>query len=190
MVDLLRSSVRIVWTRNGAYLDRLLDDLADAPHAVTGAGRSSERTAGASSTHAPSWFAQPTTGAVINHPAWIVGHLTLYRRVILDLLRGTPFNDPLDAPFGRGSKVSLDPAAHPPPREMRAEIDRLGAEVLAALDTAPRERFEAPNPLARWRELHPRVGEQLVTLMVKHESFHLGQLSAWRRAMGLPSVAM
>ncbi len=169
MSDLLRSSLRITWVRNGAYLGRLVADL----------GADGAR-----------WVAQPVTGRTINHASWIVCHLTLYRRVILDLVRGTPFDDPLDAPFGRGSRVSPDPAAHPAPSEMLAEIDRLGAEVLAALDQAPPDRFEAPNPLPRWRELHPRVGEQLVTLMVKHESFHLGQLSAWRRAMGLPSVAM
>lgn len=171
MNDLLRSSLRITWVRNGAYLGRLVGDLDDG---VQSAG----------------WFAQPVAGRTINHPAWIVCHLTLYRRVILDLLRGTPFDDPIDAPFGRGSKVSADPAAHPSPADMRGQAERLHVEVLAALDAVPAERFEAPNPLPRWRELHPRVGEQLVTLIVKHESFHLGQLSAWRRAMGLPSVAM
>ncbi|MBM4111995.1 MAG: DinB family protein [Phycisphaerae bacterium] len=169
MGDLLRSSLRITWVRNGAYLGRLVDDLGEA---------------------VARWIAQPASACAMNHPAWIVCHLRLYRRVILDLLRGAAFDDPLDAPFGRGSKVSMEPAAHPAPREMRETIERLGADVLAALDAAPTARFEAPNPLPRWRELHPRVGEQLVTLMVKHESFHLGQLSAWRRAMGLPSVAM
>jgi len=174
MSDILRSSLRTTWLRNGAYLDRLIGDL-DPRSEVPGAAH---------------WFAQPVAERTINHPAWLVCHLTLYRRVILDLLRGTAFDDPIDAPFGRGSKVSSDPSAHPTPLAMRAEVDRLHREVLAALDAAPTERFETPTPLTRWRELHPRVGEQLVTLMVKHESFHLGQLSAWRRAMGLPSVAM
>lgn len=175
--DLLRSAIRITWVRNGAYLGRLVGDLSEA--GVSSAVGS-----------APTWFSQPMSDRVINHPAWICLHLNLYRRIIADLLRARPFDDPLDTPFGRGSKVSLDPGAHPAPSAIRSEGERLHAEVLEALDEAPLARFAAPNPLPRWRELHPRVGEQLVTLMIKHESFHLGQLSAWRRAMGLPSVAM
>ena len=50
--------------------------------------------------------------------------------------------------------------------------------------------FSEPNPLERWRAVNPTVGDMIVTLMVKHESGHLGQLSAWRRAMGLASVPM
>lgn len=169
MTSMLKSSLRINWVRNGAYLARLVGDLDD---------------------DGVRWVAQPVDGRAMNHAAWILCHLSLYRRVILDLLRGTPFDDPFDAPFGRGSTVSAEAAAHPTPREMRGTIERLGIDALAALDAAPEERFEAPNPLARWSAMHPRVGEQLVTLMVKHESFHLGQLSAWRRALGLPSVPM
>jgi uncharacterized damage-inducible protein DinB len=78
-----------------------------------------------------------------------------------------------------------------------AAADALLAEYRALHDDAERALTQAddrvllsPNPLERWRTLHPRIGDMLVTLMVKHESGHLGQLSAWRRAIGLSRVAM
>jgi len=70
------------------------------------------------------------------------------------------------------------------------EYGRLHDDALAALRAADPAAFAMPTPLARWREKHPAVGDMIVALMVKHESGHLGQLSAWRRAMGLPRVAM
>jgi len=167
MSELLRSTLRTTWLRNGAYHRRLIEDLADEQ-----------------------WFAQPAPAHTMNHAAWIGCHLNLYRGVIAALLRGDSFEDPLEAPFGRGSVVSSVPSAHPRITQIRSEAESHLEAVLASLDAAPMERFEAPTPLARWRASCPRVGEQLVTLMIKHESFHLGQLSAWRRALGLPSVPM
>jgi hypothetical protein len=34
----------------------------------------------------------------------------------------------------------------------------------------------------------PTVGDLLAHLMTTHEAAHLGQLSAWRRLLGLPGV--
>lgn len=166
MSDLLRSAIRITWTRNGAYAQRLA------------AGLDSKQV-----------FAAPAP-RVMNHPAWILCHLDLYQACILCLLRAQPFDDPMGQPYGRNSSVSMDPSdylAWPPIVE---RYSRGHDAALSALHEAPEDLFARPNPLERWRTLHPRIGEQLVTLMVKHESFHLGQFSAWRRASGLPPVEM
>lgn len=167
MHDLLRSAIRITWSRNGAYALRLVGDLAP--------GR---------------FLAQPVPGAVTNHPAWILCHLNVYMPVILALLRGDAVDDPLGRPHARNSKVTLDPADYPSPAVIIDTYRHRHDEVLAALDAANPETFARPNPVERWRAMHPLVADQLVTLMVKHESFHLGQLSAWRRGMGLASVEM
>ena len=42
--------------------------------------------------------------------------------------------------------------------------------------------------LAFLRESLTTVGELVAHLMTTHPAFHLGQLSTWRRANGLPSV--
>jgi uncharacterized damage-inducible protein DinB len=36
------------------------------------------------------------------------------------------------------------------------------------------------------RKYFPTVGDQMVFMMTAHEMDHLGQMAAWRRAMGLP----
>jgi hypothetical protein len=163
----LRSAILITWRRNGAYGRRLVEDL------------SPER-----------WLAQPVVGVVMNHPAWVLSHLNVYAPIAAAMCRREAFEDPLDHRHGQKSGVSPDPGEYAEPAALLAEYSRLHDAAQAALEAADDEVFAEANPLERWRAVHPRVGDMLVTLMVKHESGHLGQLSAWRRAMGLPSVPM
>ena len=43
-------------------------------------------------------------------------------------------------------------------------------------------------PNQEFRQIMPTIGDGLGYLLVAHEANHLGQLSAWRRAMGMPST--
>lgn len=157
----------ITWRRNGAYAQRLVGDLTDAD-----------------------WLAQPVPGRLLNHPAWILSHLNVYAPLCTAMLCGLPFDDPIDHPLGQKSEIRTDAGAYPPGNEIAKEYTRLHAEAEQALAAVSADRLAAPNPLERARSMHPTLGSYLVTLMVKHESGHLGQLSTWRRAMGLPRVAM
>ncbi|MBL8746680.1 MAG: DinB family protein [Phycisphaerae bacterium] len=163
----LTHAILITWRRNGGYGRRLVEDLSR-----------------------DQWLGQPVPGRVMNHPAWIVSHLNVYAPIASAMLRRKPFADPFDARYGQQSKVSLDASEYRPGEELLAEYSRLHDEALAALEASDAEVLAEANPLDRWRAVHPTVGDMLVTLMVKHESGHLGQLSAWRRAMGLPPVAV
>ncbi len=167
MSDILRSALRLAWVRNGDYARRLVEDIA--PH---------------------QFLAQPAPGKIINHPAWILCHLNVYGPIVGALMRAEAFEDPLGRPYGRGSKVTVNPHDYPDPRAIVLEFTRLHDEAATALDAMPDSRFAETTPLERLRATFPTIGELLVTLMVKHESFHLGQLSAWRRAMGLGPVEM
>jgi hypothetical protein len=51
----------------------------------------------------------------------------------------------------------------------------------------PPEALARPAP-ERMRSRFPTVANVLLGLMTSHFASHLGQLSAWRRAVGLPSV--
>lgn len=163
----LAHAILITWRRNGAYAERLVADL--------------------STEH---WTAQPFHGRVMNHPAWVFSHLNVYTPICAALLRGEAFADPIDHPNGQKSEVSFDASAYEPPATLLKTFTALHLDVERALAQVRDETLLAPNPLERWRAVHPTTGDMLVTLMVKHESGHLGQLSAWRRAMGLPRVAM
>lgn len=167
-MSLLADAILITWQRNRAYAMRLVNDLTDS-HIV----------------------AQPCLcRAPINHPGWILSHLGIYAPVVATMMRGGPFSDPILHPFGQMSKLSLDPAHYPGRDALVGQFCVAHDDAEAALHQVSDEALHAPTPLERWRGQHPRLGEMLVTLMVKHESFHLGQLSAWRRAIGLPSVAL
>jgi uncharacterized damage-inducible protein DinB len=163
----LANAILITWRRNAAYSQRLVSDLTDAQFA-----------------------AQPIPGRVLNHPAWILSHLTLYTTIAAAMLRDQPFEDPSDHQYGAKSEPRPDPAAYAARTALINQYKSAHDDAEAALLAAPDRVFSTPTPLERWRALHPTTGDMLVTLMVKHESAHLGQLSAWRRAMGLPRVAM
>lgn len=163
----LVSATLITWRRNGAYAARLVGDLAPGQ-----------------------FLAQPVAGRILNHPAWVFSHLNIYTRICTAMLRAEPFADPIDAKYGQKSECSLDPTDYIPGPDLLASYGGLHAEAEHALTGAPDHVFAASNPLERWRAMNPTIGDMIVTLMVKHESAHLGQLSAWRRALGLPRVAM
>ncbi len=166
-MEVIASAILISWRRNGAYGLRLVEDLAPAQ-----------------------WLAQPVAGRVMNHPAWIFAHLNVYAPIAAAMLRGEPFDDPFEHRYGQKSRVTGDASEYPAAGELLEQYRALHQEAEKALVEAPGAIFSSPTALERWRAMHPRTGEMLVTLMVKHESVHLGQLSAWRRAMGLAPVSV
>jgi hypothetical protein len=62
--------------------------------------------------------------------------------------------------------------------------------VAAALLSASRKQLHQRPSLPRWAEAYPTVEFMLPDLLLHHESMHIGQLSIWRRAAGLPAVKM
>jgi len=163
----LARAISITWKRNAAYALRLVADLPPAQ-----------------------LIAQPIPARPLNHPAWIFSHLNLYAAIAVSLCRAEHFDDPAEHPHGQKSEPLPDPAAYEPLPQLTATWQTLHDRGETALAAATDAMLAATNPLDRWRTIHPTVGDMLVTLMVKHESGHLGQLSAWRRAMGLARVGM
>ena len=166
MSDTLVNAVLITWRRNGAYALRMVERLS-----------------------AEQFTAQPTPAHAMNHPAWILSHLNVYAAIAAAMLRRQSFDDPADHPFGPKSEIG-SPSAYAPAPALIAEYQRLHDDAEQALAGSGAGTLALTNPLERWRPINPTVGDMVVTLMIKHESFHLGQLSAWRRAMGFQRVAM
>jgi uncharacterized damage-inducible protein DinB len=83
-----------------------------------------------------------------------------------------------------GSIPSGDAADYPGKvellEELRGQHERV-SEAMAAVDA---ERLQQPTP-PRLRERFPTIGDFAAALMTMHEGHHLGQLAAWRRALGL-----
>lgn len=127
---------------------------------------------------------QPFAGA--NHPVWIIGHLCDTYDLIADWLRV-----PKVCPsgwhdlFSNQSTPSVDGRVYPA-IDTLGQVYQEGHRLMAdAFRGASDEVLAAPLPRERMRGTFPTVEDGVVFEMTDHESFHLGQLSAWRRAMGL-----
>jgi len=134
--------------------------------------------------------AQPD--GVVNHPAWTLAHLIHYYPAILSLAEGREILDPgkhPDAPrYDAGSAPVDDPSEYPSRSELLTRYRRGHEDVERALVGADLVLLERPPGLARWAQGFGSTARALGYLMVFHEADHLGQLAAWRRAMGWPPL--
>lgn len=165
MPDTLTAAILRTWSRQRDYAVRLVADLSDAD-----------------------MVSQPVPGVTMNHAAWVFCHIGIYPPVLAAILQGRPFVDPINDKYGRDSRPLSDPAAYPRKSDLMrtylAGHDEL-ARVLEHTDPAILTR---PIPLDRWKERFPFIADAIVHLMIDHESAHLGQISAWRRAGRKPAV--
>ncbi len=157
------NSLLTAWHRNGDYALKLVADLSTDQMVY-----------------------QPQPG--MNHPAWVFSHLNAYHPPILAMLAGNTFDDPRNHPFGMLSQPEADPTKYANKQTLTDAFAVGHARITDALTAATNETFAQPMPLERWKSSFPTVGDALGYLMLAHEGIHLGQLSAWRRAQGLPSV--
>ena len=151
------------WAKNLTYGTKLIADLSDEQ-----------------------MTAQPAPGT--NHPAWIFSHLEAYHPVIVALIRGEAFDDPKEHRFGMLSKPESDASLYASRERLQAAWNEGHAQVAQALGEQGEVALERGVKLERWKPIMPKVGIALPYLMLVHENTHLGQLSAWRRVQGLPSV--
>lgn len=78
-----------------------------------------------------------------------------------------------------------NPSLFPSKAELLDTLESLHGRVAAAVAAADAATFAAPNPSESMRKYFPTLGDMAVFMMTSHETDHLGQLAAWRRAMGL-----
>jgi hypothetical protein len=132
--------------------------------------------------------AQPIEGRSMNHAAFVLGHLAWTSESMAGLLgaadaRGAELREL----FGMGSQVHADRNRYPSKVELVQSLDNAHARLIDAVNRATPEKLAEPAP-ERMRSRFATLGHLVFGLMTSHEGVHLGQLSAWRRAMGLPSV--
>jgi hypothetical protein len=130
---------------------------------------------------------QPLPG--VNHPAWILGHLawsTDRGRWLLGL--EPEFPSEWTATFGFGSKPSTSRGDYPSRDELIAAVERGFERLREQSAAATAEILGQPSPNPRTREHLPTVKDALAFLLTGHLGTHLGQLSMWRRMIGLPPL--
>lgn len=127
-----------------------------------------------------------------NHGAFVLGHLSIYGPRIVEHLGGdvatvAPPAGFVDV-FSKDAKCVDDPdgTVYPPMDAVTAHFFHVYRTGLAQLRSADDAVLVRPNPTGgRMTELFPTVGSMLAFYAGGHVMLHLGQMSAWRRMLGL-----
>ncbi len=126
---------------------------------------------------------------IVNHPAWTLGHLVTGSAFAVRLCGGEPeLPEGWMEKFGRGSTPVDDRAAYPSKAVLLGGLEALHEQVSTALADVDPALFGQPLPDEEFAQIMPTIGDGLTFILVAHEATHLGQVCAWRRAIGLPSV--
>lgn len=130
-----------------------------------------------------------------NHPAWVYGHLAIYMSKVCQLT-GIP-EGPTKVPanfedlFKNGTPSTDDPTGtiFPPMETVTKHYFDAYTYILSKLPEVDDAVFAKPNPMGgRMTELMPTIGSAVNFLLTGHPMSHLGQISTWRRCMGLGSA--
>jgi hypothetical protein len=130
---------------------------------------------------------QPRAG--VNHPAWILGHLALTADGSLETLGGQKSLPPEWKPlFGAGSKPSASRSSYPSKDELVRALEETYERVRQKAASASPDQLSRPTTNPRVKEILPTAKDTLTFLLTGHMGVHLGQLSSWRRMIGLPPL--
>lgn len=130
---------------------------------------------------------QPLPG--VNHPAWILGHLAYSADGCTALLGGQKL---LSAEwvkkFGPKSQLTAVRSDYPTKEELLATLERTFDKARKLAAEATPERLAAAHSNPAFAQAMPTVADLCSFLLTGHLGVHLGQLSSWRRMIGLPPL--
>jgi hypothetical protein len=127
---------------------------------------------------------QPLPG--VNHPTWILGHIALSAESAAAL-----FGAEKQLPatwhelFGQGSTLTVNLEDYPPKADLLQAVQSGFERAQAMAASASADDLTRPNTHRMLRPALPTVGDLFTFLLTTHFSLHLGQLSSWRRMIGL-----
>ena len=128
-----------------------------------------------------------------NHPAFTLGHLVSGSALLAEDLGGE-FEMPdkwadlfLRKGPGDPRKPDPDKGKYPSQELLLGELEDQHNKVKKLLNSLDKKKL---SESIKWRfsSYMPTLLDIIVFMCVNHEAMHLGQLAAWRRAMGLNSA--
>lgn len=127
---------------------------------------------------------QPLPG--INHPAWILGHIALSGDSAAAMFGGDKLiPESWYKLFGQGSTLTANRGDYPSKLELLEAVESAFQRAYTASASATAESLARPNTSRLLRGSLPTVHDAFAFVLTTHFSLHLGQLSAWRRMIGL-----
>lgn len=122
----------------------------------------------------------------MNHPTWIIGHLADTCDLMADWLESDRIcPSGWNSLFNNQSEPLADKSIYPAKAELIEVFERGHQSITVAFQTVSQDVLEKPLPRESMRSLFPTVLDGVAFEMTDHEAIHLGQLSAWRRVMGM-----
>lgn len=143
----------------------------------------------------PAKAAQMPEGINCNHPVFIYGHLAIYPQIIMKMLGAEPGETAVPESYnnlfmhGIECQDDTDNTVYPSLDEVVANYTRSYEtliEFVKTVDDATLAKDIEGND--GFKDAFGTNGVMVMFLIHDHPMFHLGQLSTWRRAMGLGSA--
>ena len=127
---------------------------------------------------------------MVNHPAWTIGHLAHSCELLCGVAGAPPWlPQGWAARYGTGSVPVADVGAYEAKDAALAILRDAQARLIDAVGRLDDPFLDQPFPDPSYREVFPTVRHALTQVMVGHTAMHVGQLTVWRRAIGLPRLA-
>lgn len=129
-----------------------------------------------------------------NHPAWVYGHLCIYSPRVLDDLgvdsSAIQVPEKWQELFSPQGRCQDDPSGdlYPSKEVLVDQLLRGYRVVMETLAQTADEKFAEENRNERMRSRFSTVGAMHNFYTGGHFMIHMGQVSAWRRMMGLGSA--
>src|SRR5262245_30845321 len=125
----------------------------------------------------------------VNHPAWVLGHLAFSADRAGGLLGAAKELPAAWVPlFGPGSTPSASRSAYPSKDELLRAVEQGFGRLRQRAAAATPEQLAQPTTNPHTKDALPTVKDGVAFLLTGHLGVHLGQLSSWRRMIGLPPM--
>ncbi len=129
-----------------------------------------------------------------NHPAFVYGHLALYPAKMLQGLGmdvgAAAVPESWEPIFKAGAECRDDPEGtiYPPMSEITSKYFSATDHLHTAIEQLDDAVLLTPVADEKARQFMPITGGRINFVLNNHVMMHMGQVSAWRRMMGLPSA--
>lgn len=129
------------------------------------------------------------------HPAFAFGHLSTYPEKLMGMLGREPGEaktpEGFEEVFSAGVDCKDDPEGtlYPPMQKVVDHFFQSHRTLLAAMEDASDDLLLQENPMeGEMKVRFPTKGTMFAFMLGAHTMMHLGQVSFWRRCMGLGPV--
>ena len=123
----------------------------------------------------------------LNPIKWVAGHLTDARMTINAIISESATNADYKKVFGKGTSNKID-ASFPTIEQIRTDWTSISGQLKFTLQNLPEVKLLSKTPFQTSIPDETLLG--LIAYFAIHESFHIGQLSIYRKLTGKPAMNM